>query len=169
MDCCECDCSEEKKEEICCPEINPKKWDKKAFVWKNKTFIKGDVLQIMHIPLNFGQVITSLVSKAEKAKALPKGEYAISLSRERSPWKSELYLATTKKVSDAKNAVISGKFLSRAFDGPYNSIPAFMKEMENYLKEKGKSAETLYFYYAYCPKCSKKYSHNYIIIIAKVG
>lgn len=168
MDCCECDCSEGKNEdEICCPKFDPKKWDKKTLVWKNKRFIKRSVLQIMHIPLNFGPAITSLISKAEKAKALPKGADFLSLAYDPSPWKSELYVSVTKQVSGAENALLSGKFFARVFDGPYNAVPEWLKETEKGLK--GKTPEKCYVHYAYCPKCSKKYGHNYAIVFAKIA
>jgi hypothetical protein len=90
------------------------------------------------------------------------------LAYDPSPWKSELYINTTKEVPDANNVRISGTFVSKVFDGPFNNIPQYMKGMNEYLDKIGKKPLKYYFYYTTCPKCAKKYGHNYIVIFAQV-
>ncbi|MGE5348665.1 MAG: hydrolase, partial [Actinomycetota bacterium] len=63
---------------------------------------------------------------------------------------------------------ISGNFISRTFDGDYNAIPKFIRVMDQYLAESGKKAKDYYVHYAYCPKCAKKFGHNYMILFAEV-
>ena len=58
--------------------------------------------------------------------------------------------------------------MTRVFDGPYNAIPRFIKEMDEYLKESGKAAKDYYVHYAYCPKCAKEQGHNYMVLFALV-
>jgi hypothetical protein len=33
---------------------------------------------------------------------------------------------------------------------------------------KGKSVKNYYFYYTTCPKCARKYGHNYVVVLAEV-
>jgi hypothetical protein len=33
----------------CCPKFNPRLFDRKTFVWKNKLFLRDDVIQLFHI------------------------------------------------------------------------------------------------------------------------
>ena len=90
------------------------------------------------------------------------------LAYDPSPWKGELYVAVTKEVPGAKNAKLSGTFISRVFDGPYNAVPKWIKEMDSYLAGQGKKASRYYFYYTTCPKCSKIHGHNYVVAFAQV-
>ena len=44
----------------------------------------------------------------------------------------------------------------------------WIKEMAEYVAEKGKTVKKYYFYYTTCPKCAKTYGHNYVVAFAKV-
>jgi hypothetical protein len=59
--------------------------------------------------------------------------------------------------------------MSKVFDGPYKNVPKFMLEMEDYTIAERKKVEKYYLYYAYCPKCARKYGHNFIVILAKLA
>lgn len=156
------------KEKVCCPEFNPKPWQEKKVTWKGKMFLKGNVIQLFHIPLNFGQVITRMWNKIESAKASPKTKDFLMLAYDPSPWKSELYLSITKRIPGEEVALLSGTFLTKVFDGPYNAVPKWIKEMESYVKSKGETVERYFFYYTTCPKCAKKYGHNYVVVFAQL-
>jgi hypothetical protein len=54
------------------------------------------------------------------------------------------------------------------FDGPYNHVPKYLKEFHKYLALIEKKPKKIYFYYTTCPKCAKKYGHNYIVAFAEV-
>ena len=54
------------------------------------------------------------------------------------------------------------------FDGPFNVIPKFIKEMNEYLDGQGKKAKEYFVHYAYCPKCAKEKGKNYMILFAQV-
>lgn len=90
------------------------------------------------------------------------------LAYDPSPWKSELYMSVLKDVSGGENVRLSGTFLSKVFDGPYKSVPEWIKEMEKYVSEKGMTMKKHYFHFAYCPKYSKKYGHNYAVCFPEV-
>jgi hypothetical protein len=74
----------------------------------------------------------------------------------------------TKEVPGAENVKLNGTFITKVFDGPYGSVPRYLKEFYGYLDSIGKKAKKIYFYFATCPKCAKKYGHNYIIAFAEV-
>jgi hypothetical protein len=157
-------------DKICCPKFDPSVWDEKEHKWENKSFIRETIPEFWHMPLPsmFGRSVKSMWDKIEKedAKADPKD--FLMLAADTSPWKGEIYINTTKNVPDADNVTLSGNFLTKVFDGPFNKIPQFVKEMDSYVGKKGKEVEKYYFYYPYCPKCAKKYGHNYIVTFAQV-
>ena len=155
----------------CCPEFDVVKWDKKTFDWKDKLFIKETIPTLFHIPFPpmIGKKTMKMHGMAEKAGAtIPDLSDALILFRDPTAFKSEIYYAVTKEVDGANNTNVSGTFMARVFDGPYNAIPRFMKEMEEYLKENGRQAQDYYVHYAYCPKCARESGHNYMILFAKV-
>jgi len=158
----------ENTEKKCCPEFNPKKWEGKTFRWKDKLFIKESMATFFHIPFPWiiKKKIAKLCDTAKNARAeLPDQDF-LMLFKDPSAFKSNLYLAVTKSVKDVDNVKISGTFMAKVFDGPYKDIPKFMKQMNEELAKKGKTAKTYYVHYAYCPECSKKYGHNYMILFA---
>ncbi len=156
--------------DVCCPKFDPSIWNKKEVVWENKKFIKETMPQFLHMPLPWmiGKMITRMWAKIEKAGAKPEMNDFLWLATDPSPWKSENYIAVTKEVPDAENVTLSGTFLSKVFDGPFNAIPKYIKEMEQYVSEKNRKVKKYYFYYTTCPKCAKKYGHNYIVAFAQV-
>jgi hypothetical protein len=159
------------QDQNCCPEFDVTKWDRKTFVWENKLFIMETIPALFHIPFPsmIGKKTMKMHVMAEKAGVtIPDLSDALILFRDPTPFKSEIYYAVTKAVDGANNTSISGTFIARVFDGPYNAIPRFIKEMEEYLKESEKAAKDYYVHYAYCPKCAKKFGHNYMILFARV-
>jgi hypothetical protein len=158
-------------EKECCPKFNPKKWDEKTFIWKNKSFILESIPTFFHIPFPpmIGKKIVKMINLAnESKKVLLKKDETLILFRDPSAFKSEIYLSVTGNVPDANNVKISGTFIAKVYDGGYNDIPKFIKQMNEYLEKKGKTAKDYYIHYAYCPKCAKKYGNNYMILFAKV-
>jgi hypothetical protein len=153
---------------ICCPEFDTKRWDEKTHVWKDKLFLQDQVFQVMHIPLNMSQVVKRMFSKIEAMKAAPPDKDFLMLCYDPSPWKSEIYMTVTKDIPEGKMAKITGTFESKVFDGPYQEVPNWIKKMDVYLEKSGKKALKYYFHFAYCPKCMKKYGHNYCIAFAQV-
>lgn len=154
--------------DICCPEFNVARYQNKEHVWKNKPFVKADVKQIFHMPLNMGKVITETYAKITDAKAEVQAEDFLMLAYDPSPWKSELHFTVIKEVPGLEYVTLSGEFISKVFDGPYNAVPQWIQEFDEYLAKKNQKALKYYFHYAYCPKCSKKYGHNYVVAFAQV-
>ncbi len=154
----------------CCPKFDPEPWQEKELTWKDKLFIKETVPQFMHIPLpgTFGKAVGRMWKKIEDAQAKPEMNDFIMLATESSPWKGEIYITTTREVQNAENVKFTGTYLTKVFDGPYDDVPKWIKEMTPYVGSKGKSVKKWYFYYTTCPKCAKKYGHNYVVAFAEV-
>jgi len=152
----------------CCPEFDVKYWDNKTHIWKDKLFLKDDVKQIMHFPINMGKVITRMWQQVDTAKAGPDTKDFLILAYDPSPWKSELFMTVTKNIPGSNIVKISGTFISKVFDGPYQDVPKWLAQMDKYLADKNQKSLKYYIHYAYCPKCAKKYGHNYGIVFAQV-
>ena len=155
----------------CCLKFDPVPFDRKTHRWKNRLFIRDTLPQLFHMPLPFmvGRMIQRLWNKARKADAAPDLADFLWLAYDPSPWRAEHFIYVTKEVPDAENVKISGTFVSMVFDGPYNSVPKWIKELNEYLTSKGKMSKKTYFYFTTCPKCAKKYGHNYVVAFAQVG
>jgi hypothetical protein len=152
--------------EECCPEFNPKPWDKKILKWKNKKFVKTRVITVFNIPLNFGGVMTSIDKKIREAGATVP-DY-LGLSEHTSMWNMNVFIAVNKEIPDAENVTISGKFLSKVYEGEYKDTGKWCKDFEVYAKSKKMKIKKWYMWYTTCPKCAKKYGKNYVVIIGKV-
>lgn len=63
---------------------------------------------------------------------------------------------------------LSGTFFSRVFDGPYNAVPRWTKEMDTQIASQGKTAKKHYVYFTTCPKCAKSYGQNFAVALAQV-
>lgn len=162
------------KSNQCCPEFKPEKWDKRTIKWSNKQFIKESIPTLFHIPFPpmIGKKITKMMNLATDAEKMDsKKDEILILFQDPSAFKSNIYISVTGNVPGANNIKISGSFITKVYDGPYNAIPKFVKDMNMYLEKEGRKVpkdDEYYVHYAYCPKCEKKYGHNYMILFAKV-
>ncbi len=152
--------------EECCPKFDPKPWDDKILEWKNKRFIKDKVFTIFHIPINFGSVMKKLMQKIDSANA--KCVDSMGLSDHTSKWNMDIYLAVDKEVPEAENTTLSGKFLSKVYEGDFKETGKWCKDFENYAKGRNLKIGKLYMWYTTCPKCAKKYGKNYVVIVGAV-
>jgi len=159
-----------KDSEICCPPFDPIPLDNRTHHWQDKLFIKDSMPVFFHIPLPWliAKIMTRMWKKAQDSGAAPELNNFLVLVTDPSPWKSEYFMYVLKEVPDAENVKFSGKFISKVFDGPYNSIPKYIKETEKYITSLGEKVKRYYFYYTTCPKCAKKTGHNYIVAFAEV-
>jgi len=156
----------------CCPTFHPEKWDNKTHQWEKKKFIKASVPTLFHIPLPpmLGKKITKMMKMAEDSGMLSdEKEDILLLFNDPTAFKSELYLSVTNTVQNAENTTLNGTFKSKVFDGAYNAVPKFMKQMDTYLSEQNIKADNYYVHYAYCPKCAKEAGHNYMVFFAEVA
>jgi len=155
----------------CCPQFRTEKWDEKTHYWDNKPFIMESIPTLFHIPFPpmIGKKITKMSALAEESNTMPANkEDVLVLFADPTPFKSEIYLSVTGNIPNAYNTTISGTFVSKVYDGAYNAIPKFIKQMDTYLAKTNKEAKKYYIHYAYCPGCAKKFGHNYMILFAEV-
>lgn len=150
----------------CCPKFDPAPWDEKTIEWNNKKFIKDKVFTFFYMPLRFGALMTKLVEKVEKADA--KTADQLCLSDCTSKWNMDVYLSVEKEIPGAENVTISGKFLSKVYEGPFQDTGKWCKDFEGYVKGKGMNLNKLYMWYTTCPKCAKVYGKNYTVLFGKV-
>jgi len=150
----------------CCPRFDPAPWDGKEIRWQGKRFVKDRVTSFLHIPLNFGAVMKRNMSRIEAAGAV--SETNVILSRETSLWGADVFVEVAKDVPGANMASVSGTFLCKVFEGPYQNMRKWIDEMKGFVQSKGKDIQKLYFYYTTCPKRAKKYGKNYVAILAQI-
>lgn len=150
----------------CCPRFNPKPWEDKEITWKDELFLRDRVRCIFHIPIGMDKMMLRNMEMITKADALP--EEPLMLSDEGSMWGSNVFIKVSKEVPGAKMERISGKFLSRVYEGPYQDAGKWAKEMKEYVEGKGKKIKKMYFCYTTCPACAKYYGKNYVILLAQV-
>jgi hypothetical protein len=154
-------------EEECCPEFNPVPWDGKVVEWENRRFIRDQVRTFFSIPLNFAKVIIRMNERVEKAgAAIPD---RLCLSDHTSRWNMDLYLAVDREIPGAENVAMSGKFLSKVYEGPYGDTEKWCRDYESYAGEQNLSIRKWYMWYTTCPKCAEKYGKNYVVIMGEVA
>lgn len=150
----------------CCEPFDPTPWQNKKIVWKKKLFVKDHVTSFLHIPLNMGNKIVKNMALIEKANA--KSTAQLMLTDESSLWGSEIYIDVTKNVDGAQMATLSGTFLTKVFEGPYQNVGMWTEEMKKYVEKKKEHITKLYFSYTTCPKCAKAYGKNYVVLFAQI-
>ena len=151
----------------CCEPFNPEPWQDKEAIWKDKIFVKDRVTSFLHIPLNFGQKVVKNMKLIEAAKA--QAEHQLMLTDENSLWGADIYIDVSKNVPGAQTVLISGTFLTKVFEGPYQNAGKWAREMKEYAKSKGKELKKIYFSYTACPKCAKVYGKNYVVLFGQIN
>lgn len=151
----------------CCEPFNPEPWQAKEITWNDKLFVKDHVTSLFHIPLNFGKKVVKNMELIERAGA--KSPYQLMLTDEKSLWGSDIYIDVAKDVPGAQMAKISGTFLTKVFEGPYQNAGKWSVEMKEYVKGRGKEIKKMYFSYTTCPKCAKAYGKNYVVLFAQIN
>lgn len=150
----------------CCEPFNPELWQEKEIVWQDKIFVKDSVINFFHIPVNIGKKITKNIKLIEKVGA--SAEHQLMLFDEKSLWSSDIYIDVAKDVPGAQMTKITGTFLTKVFEGSYQNMGKWIKEMKEYVNSKDKELKKLYFFYTACPKCAKVYGKNYVVIFAQI-
>jgi len=150
--------------DICCPKFEPAPWDDKVIRWEHKKFIKQSVFTLFYMPLNFGRVMRRVDKKVREAGGtIPDN---LCLSEHTSKWNMDVYSAVDREIPGAENVAISGKFLSKVYEGPYKETGKWCRDFETVAKNKHMDIKKWYMWYTTCPKCAKKYGKNYVVIMA---
>ena len=151
----------------CCPPFVPEPWDGKEVSWKDKPFVRDHVTCLFHVPLNMGRKVKKDMALIEAAHA--KSDSNLMLSDDKSPWGADIFIEVARAVPGATMGNLSGTFLTKVFEGPFRDAGTWAKEMTEYVAKKGRVLQRLYFGYTTCPKCSKAYGKNYVVLFAKVN
>jgi len=150
----------------CCKDFDPKPWDGKVKVMKDKLFVKDHVRCFLRIPLNFGGVMKRSMEDIYKAGAL--AQEPLMLYECKGLFGADVFIHVAKDVPGEEMVRMSGTFLTKVFEGPYKDTSKWVREMKDYVKAQGKEMKDLYFFYTMCPKCAKHYGHNYTVLLARM-
>ena len=150
----------------CCHPFNSELWQNKEIIWKDKAFVKDHITSFLHIPLNMGKKVIKNMELIEKANA--KAPQQLMLTDEKSLWSADIYIDVSTDVPGAQMARLSGTFLTKVFEGPYQNVGKWAQEMKQYVESKGRKLKKLYFSYTTCPKCAKVYGKNYVVLFAQI-
>ncbi len=160
------------EDQTCCPRFDPKPWDEKTHEWSEKPFLTATMPVLFHMPFPWliNKTLTRLWETAQKYGIASEMKDFLLLAHDPSPWKSRYYLAVAGTHPDLEKDIVrlSGTFVSKVFDGPYNAVPKCMRETEEWLRKAGKTPKEHYFYFTTCPKCARIYGHNYMVDFARI-
>lgn len=152
--------------EECCKIISPAEWDKKEIVWRDKPFLKSHYFAFLHVPVNIGAKITEGMKKIEEAGL--QAEQMV-LSKNDGWFGADILIPIKTKTDIFDIELITGRFLTRLFDGHYGDMRKWIRETRTWCREKGFEPEEYIFWYATCPKCSKKRGDKaQVVVFAKV-
>lgn len=153
-------------EQQCCPPFVPDVWHDKELTWSNKKFAKDKVFCLFYMPVGFGRTMKRLMAKLDAAKA--ECPDWLCLSDHTSKWNMDTYLAVDRDLPDASMCELSGRFLARVYEGPFQSTGKWCADFSEQARNKGLEIEKLYMWYTTCPKCAKKYGKNHVVIIGRI-
>jgi len=150
----------------CCKRLIPEEWDQKEIVWRDKPFYYDRYISFLHVPINFGGKIIRGLDRIKEAGLVSE---QMVLSRFDGLWGGEMLIPVSQKTSRFQTELITGRFLTRLFEGYYGDMRRWIKETKKYCKEKGFKAQEFIFWYATCPKCAKKYGDKVqVVVFARV-
>lgn len=156
-----------KSQTECCPKFDPEPWDGVVIEWENKRFIKEKVCTFFYMPLNFGGVMKKICKKLEQSGISMTN--SMCLSDHTSKWNMDIYVDVEKEVPGAENVTISGKFLSKVYEGNFKETGIWCKDFEAYARKQSYEVKKWYMWYTTCPKCARKYGKNYVVILGQVN
>lgn len=151
----------------CCARLDAAKWNERALEWKDKPFLKDHVRAVLHIPINTGAVMGRNQKAIEAAAAYP--EEPLWLFDEVSPWGADVYIAVDHPVPGTETVRLSGRFLTKVFEGPYRDVGQWIKAMDAYVGTGGYRTKRHLFFYATCPRCAKRLGRNQVVLFAEVA
>jgi hypothetical protein len=151
----------------CCPRFQPAPWDGQELRFENKPFVRASTISLFHMPLNMGSMFSKTQAAIQQAHA--DGDGFLVMSHDDSAWHGSHLFAVNRDVPGADMVHLTGTFLTKVFDGPFSQARSWCDDMAALARQKGKHAETIYFFYTTCPRCAKVYGHNYVVGLAQVS
>jgi hypothetical protein len=90
------------------------------------------------------------------------------LSDHTSAWNMDIYVAVDMEIEGVENVTLSGKYLSKVYEGNFKETNKWCEDYKRLAKTKKMKIKKWYLWYTTCPKCAKKYGKNYVVIINEV-
>ncbi|HLM84283.1 MAG TPA: hydrolase [Candidatus Bathyarchaeia archaeon] len=159
----------------CCKILSPAEWDKKEIVWRDKPFLKSHYFAFLHVPVNIGAKISEGMKKIDEAGL---GAEQMVLSKNDGIFGADILIPIKNKTDIFEVDLITGRFLTRLFEGHYGDMRKWIRETRIWCREKqglaagrgkGWESEEFIFWYATCPKCAKKRGDKaQVVVFAKV-
>lgn len=146
----------------CCSKFDPDGWELQDLHFENKRFVRAKTISVLFVPLNMGRVFTRVMGHIDRAGARDE-EAFIVLSRDHSPFWAEHLFAVSKDVPGEEMTTLSGNFITKVFEGPYQKVRDWHEEMMSLARARGAEAKAVWFFYTTCPKCAKVYGKNYVV------
>jgi hypothetical protein len=151
----------------CCAKFNPQGWEAQELHLRDKPFVRAETRSLMYVPLNMGKVFARVLGNIEKAGAMDAANFIV-LSRDKSAFAAEHLFAVTKPVPEEKMTTLTGEFITKVFEGPYQKVRNWRKEMTDLVRARGGEPKSIWFFYTTCPKCAKAYGQNYVVGVAEL-
>jgi hypothetical protein len=151
----------------CCPKFNPEGWDAQELHFRDKRFVRATTRSLMHVPLNMSKVFARVMAHLEQAGAMDASDYIV-LSRDTSAFAGEHLFAVPKAVPDEAMTTLSGDFITKVFQGPYQNAEQWRNDMADLVRARGSEPKSIWFFYTTCPKCAKAYGQNYVVGVAEL-
>jgi len=151
----------------CCVPADKRKYENKLWNWKNRLFFKANIAQLFHMPSGMDRIMSN-----DYPRLLNSGNVAenIWLIREKNAFSAELLIPIKRKEGKISTTIISGRFVSKLFQGKsYKQTNEWVKDMLYYCETKEYDVKKLLFFYPLCPKCVKKYKAVQAVIFAQIG
>jgi len=134
----------------CCKVLSSAEWDCKELIWRDKPFLKSHYFSFFRVPVNLGKKIVEGIGKIEEAGL---ADEQMMLSRNDSLWGADLLIPIKSKTDVFDIEMVTGRFLTRLFEGHYGDMAKWICETKIWCRGKGFEPEELIFWYATCPKC----------------
>lgn len=152
----------------CCPRFNPQGWDDQELHFTDKLFVKAKTRSDQYVPIDMGPVFQETFAAIEKAGAYD-DKNTLVLSRDVSPSQAEHYFAVTKPVPGQEMAHLTGDYLTRVFEGPYEDLPGWEQQFRTGIKGRGLEAGKVFYFYTTCPQCAQAHGKNYVVAVAELA
>ena len=152
----------------CCPRFDPKGWDAQELHFKDKLFLRATTRSENYVPVDMGPVFEDTFTAMFEAGAYDSKDIIV-LSRDLSPSEAEHLFAVSKPVPGKDAVRLSGDYLTKVFEGPFEEAPEWDKQVRAAVDERNGDAGNVYYFYTTCPKCAETYGKNYVVAVAELA
>jgi len=152
----------------CCPRFNPDGWDDRQLHFQDKLFVRAVTRSEQHVPVDMGPVFEKTFAAIERAGAYDETNFIV-LSRDLSASEAEHYFSVTKPVAGQEIVTLSGEYLTKVFEGPYEEAPDWEMQLKTQLAEGNHEAARIFYFYTTCPKCAQTYGKNFVVAVAELA